>query len=170
MTAGARSALVTLQTYSSTQDSYGEEVSSWATASTEWAQVFYGRGDERRQAAMTQGQQPATFQVLSNEATRSITLRDRLVLEGFAWDIVGIAPDWPKRGLIELTATLTSEAVDLTPATGGFLDFSDPANSGLLALFDDEFGVVTAPTGGVGQLDFSDPAQSGHLTPLLEDA
>lgn len=103
MTAGRRDRLVTLQSATATQDEYGEEVSTWEAVGTEWAAVFYGKGDERRQAAMEQGQQAATFQVLSNEVTRAVSIRDRIVLEGDNWDIVGIAP--MDRAMIEFTAT-----------------------------------------------------------------
>jgi hypothetical protein len=66
--------------------------------------VFYGRGDERRQAAMEQGSQAATFQVLDNSVTRAMTVSDRIVHGGANWDIVGIAADTPKRGMREFTA------------------------------------------------------------------
>ena len=105
MTAGRRDSLVEFQTYTTTQDEYGEETPSWSTVAEEWAAVFYGRGDERRQAAMEQGAQPAVFQVLANATTRAMTVKDRIVHDEAGWDIVGIAPDTPKRGLIEFTAT-----------------------------------------------------------------
>jgi SPP1 family predicted phage head-tail adaptor len=104
MTAGRRDHLITFQTYTSTQDDYGEETPNWSTAGQEWAAVFYGRGDERRQAAMEQGSQAATFKVLDNAVTRAMTVAGRIVHDGANWDIVGIAPDMPKRGLREFTA------------------------------------------------------------------
>lgn len=104
MRAGRRDQLVTLERASTVQDEYGEEQETWAPIGKEWVAVFYGRGSERRQAAMEQGQQPATFQLLSNPITRSLTLTDRIGHAGAAWDIEGIAPDTPARGLIEVTA------------------------------------------------------------------
>jgi head-tail adaptor len=104
VTAGRRDSLVEFQTYTSTQDDYGEETPSWSTAGQEWAAVFYGRGDERRQAAMEQGSQAATFQVLDNAVTRAMTVAGRIVHDGANWDITGKASDTPKRGLIEFTA------------------------------------------------------------------
>lgn len=103
MSAGPRDHLVTLSRAETTQNGYGEEIPTWGSVGTEWAAIFYGRGDERRQAAMEQGKQPATFQMLSNELTRSLTIEDRIEYEG-NWDIEGIAPDMPKRGYIEVTA------------------------------------------------------------------
>lgn len=105
MTAGRRSNLVTLQRYTATQDDYGEEVQTWADYGTEWAAVFYGAGAERRQAAMEQGSQAATFEMLGNASTRALTLKDRISLDGAAWDITNIAPDTPTRGEIAVTAT-----------------------------------------------------------------
>lgn len=104
MTAGRRDHLIAFQTYTSTQDDYGEETPSWSTAGQEWAAVFYGRGDERRQAAMEQGSQAATFQVLDNTVTRAMTVAGRIVHDGANWDITGKASDTPKSGLIEFTA------------------------------------------------------------------
>ena len=103
MRAGRRDQLIELERASVEQDDYGEEVPTWSTIGMEWAGVFYGRGDERRQAAMEQGRQPATFQFLSNEITRALTLSDRIQHEG-TYDIVGIAPETPKRGMVEVTA------------------------------------------------------------------
>jgi SPP1 family predicted phage head-tail adaptor len=105
VTAGRHDQLITIERATTTQDDYGDEVPTWAEYAREWAAVFYGRGDERRQAAMEQGQQAATFQVLANLDTLSVTLKDRITLAGFQWDIQGISPDTPRRGLVELTAT-----------------------------------------------------------------
>lgn len=94
---------VTLQRYTTSTDSYGEEIATWGDIGSEWAAIYYGRGSERRQAAMEQGAQPATFQFLSNPLTRSLTIRDRID-HGGTWDIVGVSPDTPDRGLLEVTA------------------------------------------------------------------
>ena len=102
---GRRDQLVTLERATTSQDAYGEETSAWSTIGQEWAAIWYGRGSERRQAAMEQGAQPATFNMLSNPITRSLTLTDRLSHGGASWDIEGIAPDTPRRGEIEVTAT-----------------------------------------------------------------
>lgn len=103
MTAGRRDKLVTLQRYTATQDDYGEEIETWADHGTEWVRIFWGRGDERRQAAAELGQQAATFQMLSNASTRGLTIKDRIVGDAGTFDIVGIAPDFPSLGEIEFT-------------------------------------------------------------------
>ncbi len=104
MTAGRRDTLIAIERATTAEDEYGEEVSGWAPVATEWAAVFWGRGDERRQAASEQGQQAATFQVLANLDTLAVTIKDRINYAGL-WDIQGIAPIG--RGLIELTALRT---------------------------------------------------------------
>ena len=103
MTAGNRDTLITFQRATTTQDDYGEEVSTWGNLGTEWADVNWGRGDERRQAAMEQGSQSATFNVLDNPMTRTVSLKDRIVLDGQNWDITSNVPA-KKRGERDITA------------------------------------------------------------------
>lgn len=106
-----RKKLVALQRATTVQDDYGEGTPTWGPLDggsepvTEKADVFYGRGDERRQAAMEQGEQAANFQMRLNSRTRTVRITDRIVLDGVNWDIQGISPDTPKRGSIEITAT-----------------------------------------------------------------
>ncbi len=102
MTAGRRDTLITFQRSTTVADEYNEGIPTWAGIGDEWAAIIWGRGDERRQAAVEQGSQAATFQVLDNALTRSIALTDRIQGAGSDWDITGIA--FPKRGEIEITA------------------------------------------------------------------
>lgn len=102
-----RDQLITLQFFTATQDEYGEETQTWTELGKEWAAVFYGRGDERRQAAQEQGQQAANFQMLANQITLDLKIEDRVILDGAVWNIVGVSPHTPKRGLVEVTATAT---------------------------------------------------------------
>ncbi len=74
----------------------------WGSIGQDWAEVRYGRGDERRAVAREEGAQTAVFVVRSHTLSRSITVRDRLVLDGGSWDILGISP--MHRGSIEFTA------------------------------------------------------------------
>jgi head-tail adaptor len=104
MTAGRRRDKIVIQRATVSQDALGEETPSWSTLATEWAAVFYGKGDERRLAAMEEGRQSATFQVPSNSNTRSVGVKDRISHLSSSWDIVGVAPDVPKPGTIEFTA------------------------------------------------------------------
>lgn len=103
MTAGRRDQSISLQRATITRNEYNEEIEAWEDIGAEWAAVFFGRGSERRQAAMEQGAQVATFQVLSNQLTRGLLLKDR-IFWGAPWDVTAIALDTPERGTIELTA------------------------------------------------------------------
>jgi head-tail adaptor len=104
VTAGARDTLIAFDRATVTQDAAGEEVSTWASLGEEWSFVNWGRGDERRQAAMEQGEQAATFTVLSNPMTDAVGLKDRIVLDGAAYDITSNEPG-KKRGERDITAT-----------------------------------------------------------------
>lgn len=124
-----RDTLIVIQRSIATLDSYGGEVLSWSEYARAWAKVHYGRGDERRQAAQEQRVQAATFVVPANSLIRALTITDRIVLAGFIWDINGIVPGARE---YEITAAFSGDAV--TPGEPGQFDFSDPVNSGLLAL------------------------------------
>jgi head-tail adaptor len=87
-----RDTLIDFQRFTATTDEYGEEVKVWAKIGDAYADVFYGRGDEKRQAAREQGTQAANFVVPSNSMTRGINIADRIVLETDNWDIVGTSP------------------------------------------------------------------------------
>ena len=99
-----RNTLVTLERATTVRDDYNEETESWAQVGEEWAQVFYGRGDERRQAAAELASQTATFQMDANETTLALAENDRLQADGRIWDIRGIAPHTPRHGDVEITA------------------------------------------------------------------
>lgn len=107
MAAGKRDELITVERATETTDEYGESIKGWSTLGQEWARVFYGTGNERRIAAAEQGEQSATFQVLYNAVTASMSIKDRIASGGSYWDIRGISPDTPKRGKIEFTAVRT---------------------------------------------------------------
>ena len=99
---GRRDTLITLQRSTSVQDDYGEEILTWADLGKVWAGVHFGTGTERREAAREQGEQTATFNVLSNSMTRDLKITDRIALAGDNWDIVSVAPIG--RAEIDLTA------------------------------------------------------------------
>ena len=135
-----RNNLIRIERATIVTNAYGDEIPTWTTIAPEWARVFYGRGDERRSAAMVQGSQPATFQVLDNARTRGVTVRDRIVFAGSAWDISGWVPIG--RGEIEITAIRGEAPAEAPAPPRGGLNFAVPANSGLLALLLDDLAYV----------------------------
>ncbi|QQN73950.1 head-tail adaptor protein [Croceicoccus sp. YJ47] len=107
MSAGRRRDLIVFERATQVENTLGNVREQWAEYKQEYAAIFYGRGAERRQAAVEQGTQSATFQVRINARTRALTVRDRILFAG-VWDIEGIALDAPKRGQMEVTAVRVS--------------------------------------------------------------
>lgn len=101
MGAGRRDGNVIIERGTPTTDDYGGEMISWATFATAWANINYGTGQERREAAQESASVSATFQVLANTETRDITTTDRINFEGI-WDIVSAVPN--RRKYIDITA------------------------------------------------------------------
>lgn len=98
---GRRDTLIAIERATTVQDEYGQETEVWTELGKEWAAVFYGRGDERRQAGQEQGSQTANFNVVSNSMTRGVKITDRIVIGTDIWDIVSAAP--MSRAEVELT-------------------------------------------------------------------
>lgn len=102
--AGKRDTAIIFQRYTATQSDSGEEVQTWAQiGNSQKAKVYYGRGDERREAAREEGSQSANFNCHASETTRQVVIRDRIVKAGENWDIVGVSPIGRRE--IEFTAT-----------------------------------------------------------------
>lgn len=93
MSAGNRRDLINFTRLGGGQDVSGQEVdNNWVSLGQEWAEVLYGSGQERREAAMEQGSQAALFRVTDNDVTRTVRTKDRITHDGAEWDITGIAP------------------------------------------------------------------------------
>lgn len=87
-----RTTRISIERATVVQDDYGEEISTWAPIARPWTALFYGTGEERRQAAAEAGRQVVTLNVLASALTRSVNLKDRIVVGAETWDIVGISP------------------------------------------------------------------------------
>ncbi|HEY8604721.1 head-tail adaptor protein [Tsuneonella suprasediminis] len=103
MTAGQKNTRVVFERATVVPDDYGQEIEIWAPIGRAWAAINWGRGDERRQAAIESGSLSATFTVYDNAMTRGLGLKDRLMLEGAAWDITSSVPG-KERGDRDITA------------------------------------------------------------------
>lgn len=68
-------------------DGYNTVPGEWALLCNAWCDVFYGTGTEQRQAAQEGASQSASFEVLSNVKTRTVSVADRIVFDGANWDI-----------------------------------------------------------------------------------
>lgn len=99
-----RDRLITFQRVVTSESEFGEPVKSSASEiGRSWASVNYGRGDERRQAAIEGAKQSATFRVLKSATNSSVTYRDIIIFDGGEWDIDSIAPF--ERRELDFTAT-----------------------------------------------------------------
>ena len=107
--AGRRIHSIRFQRLSANEDALGgTDTSVWSNLfdSSRPAAVYYGTGSERRQAAAESAAQIATFNVLADSETRTVTTGDRIEFNGLGWDITGIAPiGGPVPFEIDFTAT-----------------------------------------------------------------
>lgn len=89
----------------------GAAAADWqALGTSRLAKVLYGTGAERRGVAGEQAAQAATFRVLADSLTRTVTHKDRIVFGGMNWDITNIAPiGGPSPREIEFTATASRD-------------------------------------------------------------
>ncbi len=92
MTAGKRNRRVTFERATVTTDDYGAEVPTWADYAEAWAEVLFGTGQERREAAQEAGGQAATFIVPWSPSLAAVALTDRIQALSATWDITSIAP------------------------------------------------------------------------------
>lgn len=102
--AGRRNRKVAIERFTSTTDDYGHEEKTWAPYVTAWASVSFGTGQERREAAQESASAPATFRLLWNSKTSTVTVEDRVQFMGAAWDITSAVPLGFNEG-VEITAT-----------------------------------------------------------------
>lgn len=111
MGAGSRNSVATFQRNQAARSALGGlAAADWQLLFTRFASVTYGNSAERRAAAGEQALQIATFRVLADSDTRAITVRDRISIDGLAWDITGIAPiGAPAPREIEFTATASRD-------------------------------------------------------------
>lgn len=105
--AGRRDRRIILQRATVATDDFGVEgPTSWAELQKAWAMVRYGTSAERRTASVEGASQTATFRVLSTSVLRTVTVRDRILMDGAGWNITGIVPVGMQGAELEFTATI----------------------------------------------------------------
>lgn len=92
MTVGKRNRQIAIERATVTVDDYGGETATWAVYATVRAEVLFGTGQERREAAQEQAQQSATFIVAWSPLLDAVEVHDRISFDGSDWDITNIAP------------------------------------------------------------------------------
>lgn len=103
ITTSQRDTRISVERKTVVRDSHNEETATWAVHAPAYAAVRWGTGAERIEAAQVAGNQSATFIVNSTAKMREVTIEDRIVLRGDAWNIEAVAT--PVRGEIHFTAS-----------------------------------------------------------------
>ncbi|WP_066045623.1 MULTISPECIES: head-tail adaptor protein [Sphingomonadales] len=86
-----------------TENEAGEPVPGASTLiARAYAAIYYGKGQERREAAIEGASQVGTFNVEASSDLRRVTVANFIRFDGADWDITGIAP--LGRGEIDFTA------------------------------------------------------------------
>jgi SPP1 family predicted phage head-tail adaptor len=91
---GRRDRLIRFERATTVTDDNGFEQPAWAELERAWANINFGRGEERRGASRENVEITATFRVLTTANVRGLTPKDRLVTEedGRVWDITSAVP------------------------------------------------------------------------------
>jgi head-tail adaptor len=84
--------LVTFQHGTATIDDHGGESLAWTEIEQAYAKVQFGLAQEKREAAQQSGSQTATFEVSPTSNLLTVNLKDRIICDGFTWDITERAP------------------------------------------------------------------------------
>lgn len=95
---------ITFERASVVLDDFGGEIETWAPLGARWANVNYGKGQERREAAQLNATVPATFRVRRDTLTKTITPRDRIAFAGATWNIIGAPVMTPERDGLDIAA------------------------------------------------------------------
>ena len=109
--AGERNKLITFQRNIAGRSPLGGTAAAiWESLGSRMAKVLWGSGAERRGAAGEQAGQPATFRVLADTITTTITVRDRIAYLGAYWDVTSAVPiGGPSGAEFEFTAVASRD-------------------------------------------------------------
>lgn len=108
MRAGRLDRRISLQRATITQDSTGDEVLTWGTLTTVWAEAKPMRGAESFTAQQFIGKTPVTFRIRWSDATKAITVEDRIIFDERTFNILDVREIGRREGL-EVDAYARSE-------------------------------------------------------------
>lgn len=93
MNAGKRDRRITFERSAPVRTALGvKPQTSWILIGSRLANIRFGTGAERREAAVEAAVQPATFRTLADNFTTTVTVGDRIGYAGLVYDIAGITP------------------------------------------------------------------------------
>lgn len=92
--ASRRTELIWFERATITEDEHGGEILTWPGTyfATRRARVRFGTSQEKREAAQETATQTATFECVRSSTLLNVTMKDRIIYMGRAWDIVENAP------------------------------------------------------------------------------
>jgi len=105
MKAGKLDKTITIETASTTADSFGEPIESWSTLATVPATVLSDRGSERFQNQQVIGTAVKTFRIRWRS---DVTVKNRIVYDSRNWDIRDVREIGRREGL-EIDASARAE-------------------------------------------------------------
>ena len=108
MKAGRLDRRIALQRKTATQNDYGEEVVTWSTLATVWAEMLPGAGRESFTAQQFAGFINATFRVRWSTVSAGLTDIDRISFDGRVFNITEVREIGRREGL-ELVAYTRGE-------------------------------------------------------------
>jgi len=160
-----------LRSGAAVDDGYGTVPGALQRLGKRWASFQSARGRELLESGAIRAVRSGTFWVRHDTLTAGLDERDRVFWDGLVWEIAAIGTVGRRDGIeLIVTADPAQARIDVdalamwTPGGGagspGTMDFSDPANSGLLALLR---LAGAASVGAAGTFDFSQTQNSGLL-------
>lgn len=114
MHVGRRDRRIQVQGKTVAHNDAGEEVESWTTLATVWAEKKENGGNERFTAAQFVGKQVTTFRFSWHNAVKVVTVEHRIVFDGREFDIEAVREIGRREG-IEVDCSARSE----NPVTNG---------------------------------------------------
>jgi SPP1 family predicted phage head-tail adaptor len=87
MDSGKLDRLITIQSASVAQNAYGEEILTWSTLATVWAQFLPGGGSERFTSQQVYAEAQARFII---RYRTDVTPENQIVYNGKTWDILSV--------------------------------------------------------------------------------
>ena len=108
MTAGRLDRRIALLRASVAADAFNEQVATWSTFATVWAEAKPVLDGEKQQAGQTLASKSYRFTIRYSSDVADIDTRDRLIFDGRTYDINAVK-EMDRRRWLEITATAKAE-------------------------------------------------------------
>lgn len=99
---------ITIQRATYTQNGLGEQIPTWNTLATVWAEVMPVSDGERIRAMEVSAEITTRFRIRYSSTVASVNPKDRVAYDGRVYDIVGVK-ELGRRGGLEITANARAD-------------------------------------------------------------